>query len=156
MFSNSQLHALIFLAGMLSTHFLVIGKFWKMKWNSMFEEKLGFALISPCWFYPFCLNCPHSCHWLLVICLDFYLQASVCTGLSSVSLGLTPQDMMVHLLFSCSTNSVLPTIWIPKTMESQLLQQWRNLTRPKMMSNKSVHPAMDQTRRITKSERRRC
>ena len=41
MFLNSQLHALIFLSGILSTHFLVIGKFWKMKWNSMFDDKTG-------------------------------------------------------------------------------------------------------------------
>ena len=41
MFSSSQLHALIFLPGMLSTHFLAIGNFWKMKWNSLFEDKHG-------------------------------------------------------------------------------------------------------------------
>ena len=77
------------------------------KWSGILclRTNMGFSLISPCWFYLYSLDYPHSCHWLLVICLDFYLQASIFTGLSSVSLGLTPQDMMIHLLFSCSTNS---------------------------------------------------
>ncbi|RVW91052.1 hypothetical protein CK203_039981 [Vitis vinifera] len=58
MFSNSQLHALIFfLAGMLSTHFLAIGKFWKMKWNSMLSTKLGFALI---------FHVGLSLHWVIL------------------------------------------------------------------------------------------
>ena len=70
---------------------------WGQTWDFLWFLPVGFIYFL--WITHILVN------RLLVICLDFYLQASMCTGLSSVSLGLTPQDMMIHLLFSCSTNS---------------------------------------------------
>ena len=105
MFSSSQLHALIFLPGMLSTHFLAIGKFWKMKWNSMFEEKPGIFFDFSMLVLSLLFELPTFLWSLFVICLDFCFQASLCTGLSSVSVRLKTQDMIICLLFSCPMNS---------------------------------------------------
>ena len=51
---------------------------WDLLWFSMLVLSLLFELPTFLWL-------------LFVVCLDFYLQASLCTGLSSVSLGLKTQ-----------------------------------------------------------------
>ncbi|XP_034679518.1 uncharacterized protein LOC117909549 isoform X5 [Vitis riparia] len=107
MFSNSQLHALIFLlAGMLSTHFLAIGKFWKMKWNSMLEYKTGICFDLPCWFYLFCLNYPHSCGYCLL-----FVWISTCRPLFALGYPLCASIWVIETK-SISDIRKLVTYWV--------------------------------------------
>ncbi|KAL6347486.1 hypothetical protein AAG906_026008 [Vitis piasezkii] len=82
MFSNSQLHALIFfLAGMLSTHFLAIGKFWKMKWNSMFEYKTGICFDFPCLSLHWVILCKGLLVTTIIIIINIILVRHRCASI---------------------------------------------------------------------------
>ena len=88
MFSSSQLHALIFLAGMLSTRFLAIGNFWEMKWNSLFEDKHGI-------FFDFSL---------LVLSIFFELPTFL-SSIVSYLFGFLLAGLYVHWVILCKSLS---------------------------------------------------